>query len=76
MHRARWMLWEAPPLESTAKRLASLGVGVVVYGSCANAPDRGDFLSVMRENAQALEAAFAGTLHEANLGIASGVGSK
>ena len=56
VHRARWMLWEGPPLESTAKRLASLGVGVVVYGPCANAPDRGDFLSVMRENLQALEA--------------------
>ena len=39
-------------------------------------PDGGDFLSAMRENVEALEAAFAGTTHEANVGIASGVGPK
>ena len=54
-HRARWMLWESEPLEATQQRLASLGVSSVVFSPCANVPDDGDFLTVMRRNLEALK---------------------
>lgn len=55
-HPARWMLWESEPLAATTDRLAELGVGVAVFDPCGNRPAGGDFLSVMVENAAALEA--------------------
>jgi len=58
-HPARWMLWEATPLEETARRLETLGVGSLVFSLCANAPEAGDFLDAMRANAAALQAASA-----------------
>jgi zinc transport system substrate-binding protein len=56
-HPARWMLWEAEPLEETARRLAELGVRSVVFAPCGNTPDDGDFLTVMNQNVTALAAA-------------------
>jgi zinc transport system substrate-binding protein len=55
-HPARWMIWEAPPAEATVRRLEELGVRSIVYSPCANAPEQGDFLGVMRRNAAAFEA--------------------
>jgi zinc transport system substrate-binding protein len=56
-HPARWILWEDEPVGETVRRLEALGVRSVVYAPCANTPVRGDFLSVMRDNAARLEAA-------------------
>jgi len=55
-HPARWMIWEATPAEATVRRLEALGVRSIVYSPCANAPEQGDFLSVMRRNAASFEA--------------------
>ena len=49
-HPARWMIWEGEPLAASKKRLISMGVGSVVFDPCANAPEQGDFKSVMRRN--------------------------
>ncbi len=58
-HPARVLLWEAEPLRQTAARLETLGVKSLVYDPCADAPEKGDFLSVAGANAQALEDAAA-----------------
>jgi zinc transport system substrate-binding protein len=55
-HPAKWMVWEGEPTDSTVKRLEAMGLGSVVYTPCATAPEKGDFLSVMRENAAGLDA--------------------
>jgi zinc transport system substrate-binding protein len=55
-HPASWMIWEATPAEATVRRLEALGVRSIVYSPCANAPEQGDFLGVMRSNAAAFEA--------------------
>lgn len=56
-HPAGWMLWEGEPIASTSDRLASLGVGVIVFDPCSNTPAAGDFLTVMQDNAKRVEAA-------------------
>ena len=57
-HPARWMVWEGQPMLETAARLEELGVNSVVFEPCANVPDTGDYLSVMRANIANLEGAF------------------
>jgi zinc transport system substrate-binding protein len=54
------MLWESEPLTATSDRFRGLGIDAVVFDPCANAPESGDFLSVMRRNASNLETAFSG----------------
>jgi zinc transport system substrate-binding protein len=39
-------------------KLTALGVQSLVYDPCGNVPEKGDFLSVMKANVQALEKAF------------------
>jgi zinc transport system substrate-binding protein len=51
---ARWMLWEALPLERTRALLAERGVQVVVFEVLGNRPEQGDYLSRMRANLDAL----------------------
>jgi zinc transport system substrate-binding protein len=51
---ARWMLWEARPLDSTAAKLEERGVGVLVFEISANRPASGDFLATIRANLEAL----------------------
>ena len=55
-HPARWMIWEAAPDAETVRRLEARGVRSIVYSPCANAPEQGDFFSVMRRNAAGFEA--------------------
>ncbi len=50
-HPATWVLWEAEPLTDTERRLEVLGLRSVVYAPAGNAPEHGNFLSVMRTNA-------------------------
>lgn len=54
---AKIMLWEDEPLEETREALQERGITVVVFRTANNMPDSGDFVSVMRENAEALSAA-------------------
>ncbi|MCG6947302.1 MAG: metal ABC transporter substrate-binding protein [Acidobacteria bacterium] len=54
-HPAKWMLWEGTPLPETASRLEELGVAIAVFDPCGNRPERGDYLTVMAENAAVLE---------------------
>jgi len=55
---SRWMLWEAEPLPQTKARLGELGITIVVFDPCFNAPATGDFLTVMRENARRFERSY------------------
>lgn len=57
-HPAKWMLWEAEPDAPIAARLRALGVASVPFEPCANRPESGDFLSLMKRNAENLKAAF------------------
>jgi zinc transport system substrate-binding protein len=57
-HPARWMIWEAEPASEIAARLSAMGIESVVFNPCANRPESGDFLSVMKRNVEALKAAF------------------
>jgi zinc transport system substrate-binding protein len=51
---AEWMIWEDTPQPQIVERLESIGIRSVVFDPCANAPESGDYLSVMRENVKAL----------------------
>jgi zinc transport system substrate-binding protein len=55
--RAKWMLWEAPPLAATEARLRERDVTTVVFDPAGQSPSEGDFLSVMRANVARLECA-------------------
>ena len=56
---ALWMLWQDAPSAEIRARLQSLGIGVVVFQSCANRPPQGDFLDVMQRNLENLKTVFA-----------------
>ena len=53
-HPARLMLWEGAPSAEITDELVSLEVFPVVFDQCGNAPEEGDYLSVMRQNAENL----------------------
>lgn len=54
-HRAKWMLWEAPPFEAMEAGLLERGVTVIVFDPAGQSPSGGDFLSVMKDNVARLE---------------------
>lgn len=53
-HAAKWMIWEAKPSDEIVARLKQMGIGSVVFDPCANRPEKGDFLGVMRQNVENL----------------------
>lgn len=55
---AKWMLWEGPPLEKSVQRLSTMGISSIVFDPCANTPDTGNFLSVMKQNIENLRPVF------------------
>ncbi len=56
-HPAEWMLWESEPLPEIRTRLKEdFGISTVVFDPVASRPATGDYLSVMRANAERLEA--------------------
>ena len=55
---AKWMIWEGEPLPDIAARLDDQGVRCVVFSPCANAPEQGDFMSVMQKNLLALRVVY------------------
>ena len=54
-HPVRVMIWEGDPDPGTVAMLKDFGVESVVFSPCGNAPDAGDFLSVMRHNTESLQ---------------------
>jgi zinc transport system substrate-binding protein len=52
------MIWEGKPLPGSVQQLQILGVGSLVFDPCGNAPNQGDFLSVMQQNIKNLKPAF------------------
>ena len=57
-HPAKWMIWEGEPNSQSIARLQSMGVGSVVFDPVSNVSDKGDFLTVMRQNVESLKKAF------------------
>ncbi len=57
-HPAKWMLWERPPRTDVARKLRELGIESVVFSPCGIAPEKGDFLLVMRQNLENLKLVF------------------
>lgn len=57
-HPATWMIWEGDPIAESVEKLEALGVNSLVFDPCGNTPDKGDFMSVMRENVENLRRAF------------------
>ncbi len=57
-HPARWMIWEAPPMDAAVKRLEAMGIQSVVVAPCGNEPGKGDYLQVMRDNLASLAKVF------------------
>lgn len=58
VHPAHWMLWEDEPMDRTRESLLSSGVRIVVFKPCMNRPARGDFMTVMQTNIEALAKPF------------------
>lgn len=57
-HPADWMIWEGNPMKKSVERLKSIGINSIVFDPCGNVPDKGDFLSVMRQNIENLKSAY------------------
>lgn len=57
-HPAKWMIWEGEPAKESVTKLEAIGVKSLVFDPCGNVPESGDFLSVMKADVEALEAAF------------------
>ncbi len=57
-HPAKWMIWEGEPLQKSVAKLKEMGIESVVFDPCGNRPERGDFLSVMRQNVENLKKVF------------------
>ncbi|MEA2078383.1 MAG: hypothetical protein U9P00_00720 [Pseudomonadota bacterium] len=55
---AQWMIWEKQAVPETLRRLDAMGIGTLVFDSCANRPRQGDFLDVMQHNVQNLSEAY------------------
>ncbi len=56
-HPAKWMLWEGEPATDTVLKLEKLGIKSIVFSPVANAPETGDFMSIMHENIERLRKA-------------------
>ena len=57
-HPAKWMIWEGEPAKESVQKLTTLGIASIVFDPCGNAPESGDFISVMKSNVAAMEKAF------------------
>lgn len=57
-HPASWMIWEDEPTPENIAAIGALGVKSVVFSPCANQPETGDWLTMMKQNRKNLEALF------------------
>jgi zinc transport system substrate-binding protein len=53
-HKAKWMIWEGEPAPEAVARLREMSVESVVFSPSGNAPEGGDYLSVMKDNRRRL----------------------
>jgi zinc transport system substrate-binding protein len=60
---ARWMLWEAEPLERTRMRLEARDIGVLVFEVAGNRPSDRDYLATMHANLETLRRGGAAKSH-------------
>ena len=57
-HPSEWMIWEGKPSAESVAKLKSAGINSLMFNPCGNTPEKGDFLSVMRQNVNNLQKAF------------------
>ena len=57
-HPAKWMIWEGDALPQSVAKLKEMGIESIVFDPCGNRPERGDLLSVMRQNVVNLKRIF------------------
>jgi zinc transport system substrate-binding protein len=57
-HPAKWMIWEAEPMQKSVEKLQESGINSLVFDPCGNRPDKGDFLTVMQGNIENLKKAY------------------
>lgn len=57
-HPAKWMIWEGTPLSDSVERLREMKVQGLVFSPCFAKPEKGDFLSVMKQNINNIEIVF------------------
>jgi len=55
-HPAKIMIWEKDPLPAVAERLRKMGIEPIVFETCASEPEKGDYLTAMKSNAERLAA--------------------
>ncbi|NNE93179.1 MAG: zinc ABC transporter substrate-binding protein [Verrucomicrobiales bacterium] len=55
VHPASWMIWEGDPAGESVEKLKAIDVKSIVFDPCGNSPDKGDFLTVMRQNIENLK---------------------
>jgi len=60
-HPARIMLWEEDPLPAVAERLRKMGIEPIAFETCASEPEKGNYLTAMKSNAERLAAMTAKT---------------
>jgi zinc transport system substrate-binding protein len=53
-HPAKWMVWEGKPAAESVEKLKVLGINSVVFNPCANVPEKGNWLDVMKDNLKAM----------------------
>ena len=54
-HPAKWFVWEGEPAKESVTKIKALGLTSVVFDPCANTPDKGDWLEVMKDNVKGME---------------------
>ena len=57
-HPGQWMIWEETPNQQTVDELTKIGLASLVFNPCGNAPETGDYLSVMRANTDTFKEVF------------------
>ena len=57
-HTARWLMWEATPTTEIVDELKRRGVESFIFNPCANVPNEGDYLTMMRGNLKRLSSVF------------------
>lgn len=55
-NEVRHLLWESAPAAEVAAAMENLGLENVLFSPCETAPETGDYLTVMRQNVDRLEA--------------------
>jgi zinc transport system substrate-binding protein len=54
-HPVRWMIWEDTPSPEIVAKLGEREIGSMVFRPCATIPASGDYMTVMRENVEAMK---------------------